>query len=309
MFMNRRGVGLIEVMVSVAIMSIIMVGATQMITSFNKNVQDARTLANKDQIAEVIAHYATTARALDASATAAGPNSPLRKCISGTGTGLCVHGAQSPFELRTPPLGLPPSIAGAATYYTRDGALCLPPIPPPAFVDGSEACPIRAQIWFRPRCYGNIACVPMVHAEYLTIDYMITRAVSTPLNPISGLAFRSSCTAGAPPDIRCPPAAANPSIVVAVPMFTNLPAGVVNRAPFWDSTSTLAPSTLEIIPGNGNVVINRTSGDLTGALNCNGLNNGAVRTHNGSLQICDGATSRWKFSAGRMESSLSLIHI
>ena len=35
MFMNKQGFGLIEVMVSVAIMSIIMVGATQMMTDFN----------------------------------------------------------------------------------------------------------------------------------------------------------------------------------------------------------------------------------------------------------------------------------
>lgn len=285
MLMNRRGFGLIEVMVSVAIMSIIMVGATQMITDFNKNVKEVRTMANRDQIVELIKHYASNYAAINASAPA---GSNLRRCIDGTGAGTCNSAAtMQPLELRD--TANTRTVAGAAVFYTRDGALC------PVAV-GSDQCPIQARAWFSPDCYPA-GCPPITqHGEYIIINYSITRVAG-----VTGLVFRGACTSDV---VGC--AAPDPVISVAVPMFTGLAPGVAGRVPHWTSTLGWTQSTLEVIPVTGNIMINRKTGAAVGADCGIGVtNSGTLRTNNGALQVCDGTSGLWKHAGGRMDSSVS----
>lgn len=301
MLMNRRGFGLIEVMVSVAIMSIIMVGATQMITDLNNNVKEVRTLSNRDHIAQLVRHYSANTEALRASAINSGPNSELTRCVLGTGTGTCTNlGAPREFTLRDTQNTI--SIAGRETglpqlYYSRDGTQCAPV--------GVE-CPIQSSTWYVPVCYPG-GCAPT--AAYINIYYRVRRAPAV----TSRLFFRTACTSH-PTFAPLTPAncaAGTPPISVSLPLFGTT-GGLANRVPFWDTTLSLAPSNIEVItatPG-GNIRINNIlpiDAANPATANCDPVNNnGALRTNNGALEICQGSSSTWRHVGGLMNSNTAV---
>lgn len=280
MLTNKKGFGLIEVMVSVAIMTIIGLGAATMITNMQKGVKDVRTLANRDYVGQMIKHFAGDPRAVAASILPAPIQTNFRRCVNGALGGMCPN-VQTGLRLYAPggtQIAGPP---GAPIRYTPEGAICLGP--------ASVQCPLEAIAWYTPFCPTTAACGATI-AVRLEINYMVRKSAG-----ISGLEYQSVCSNGAPGCVATAP----PAVGIVIPL--NNPTSVVlNRLAYWSSTTGMTESTARQDANTGNLFLNESA-----AAACNPSNAGGIRTRNGTLEVCDGPLSEWKNAGGEIDSSVS----
>lgn len=290
MKLNKHGFSLIEVMVTVGILSIIALGTMTMFTNMLKSQKDIRAISNRDFVVELVKHFAGSPAAIARSATEAG-NADLNRCLGVIG-GTCTHNTLINTFTLYDSAGTP--IAGPSTApirYTIEGARCAGP----ASVD----CPLEAIVWIVPVC-SPAACTP--NALRLDIHYMVRKAAS-----IAGLSYRFSCTlqpgSPAPPaGTTCPVSMSPPPpISIAIPL-NNPAANAVNRLGYWSSTTGLSPSNARQDSTTGNLFLNESATAV-----CDGANTGGLRTRVGALEVCDGALGLWKNAGGTVDSSVSNI--
>lgn len=290
MKLNKHGFSLIEVMITVGILSIIALGTATMFSNMLKSQKDIRAMSNRDYVVELVKHFAGSPAAIARSATEAG-NADLNRCLGvsgGTCTGNTLINTFTLYDSAGTPIAGPST---APIRYTIEGARC----PGPASVD----CPLEAIVWIVPVC-SPVACTP--NALRLDIHYMIRKAAG-----VAGLSYRFSCTlqpgSPAPPAGTTCPASMNPPppISIAIPL-NNPNANAVNRLGYWSSTTGLSPSTARQDSTTGNLFLNESL-----AAPCNALNAGGIRTRNGALEVCDGALGLWKNAGGAIDSSVSTV--
>ncbi|MCB0370039.1 MAG: prepilin-type N-terminal cleavage/methylation domain-containing protein [Bdellovibrionales bacterium] len=318
---NNKGMTLIEVLVGIALVSILFVAVAEMIGYFTKTTQTFRRSVVRDSIQQNVARFSNLPQQLRNSITITGPytitglassyadNDALRKCIQPGGAD-CTDNTWVGFTLLQGAPGSTMPQAGPSSTnpvrYTSEGGKCD---------TASPTCPIRVYVEFMAHCPGNppppAAAITCDAASNLDIKYTIDQDPGVNLNP----PIRTVTNAPGSPN-------AEPMLSVAIPLASQFNGAKVNSLSFWSSTTDLATSNIYQDTGTGNVEILPTSGTFTpgnartllavdGAIRpgsgageaCNNTIIGAIRVDNttDSLQLCTldsiGSYS-WKWIAG-----------
>jgi hypothetical protein len=190
---DSQGFGLVEVLVSVGIAGILMMGVTQMTTSTSLAIRGARTVASRDQLSTRISREAGNPVSLKASlnftSTAGfpgfpgnGPGSWLDKCANGSVPNGCLardashnpisYGFTLTDSFSTPIAG---PDATTAAVYDITGAICGNV----SVSSPTPNCPIIATASFTPNCANNQDSCD--RAVSIDVHYSLSQASNVPL--------------------------------------------------------------------------------------------------------------------------------
>ncbi len=148
---------LINLLVGLSLLSIILVGLSQFMTSFNRSLDTSRTTASRDQAFNEAMSLLQNSKAMKSSSQLS-TNTSLFACTDPAGTNDCDHGIQKEFVLNNLS-GI--SLAGTSSHpvrYSKDG------IPCPAGSAASEACPMEGIAQFKAFCPSNAAQCSQAHS-------------------------------------------------------------------------------------------------------------------------------------------------
>lgn len=189
--MKKAGFGLVEVLVALALLSVLSLGLARFATFSSK--QQSRTVTI-NKLEEVRAIFYTTLRNNDAwVSTINDPSNPGMACLknSTSCTGLPTA-ATAKFRANDPSgnpiLGYSP-LASASNGFTLNGTVCNTYVPPPGV--GNDNCPFRLDLTWNPVCPAVGPCTnPLV-----MVDGVFTYNPGSPAaGPDRQLAFNGATT-------------------------------------------------------------------------------------------------------------------
>lgn len=296
MILNKRGFGLIEVMVAAGIMSVIGLGAMQMLGTFQKGANDLRATQNRDYIAQIVRDLAGNPSALNISAGNQ-LGAPFARCVGKSGATANCSALASPAAIR---LYSPSNVlvadgtAAGPVVYAVDGSIC-------GTGAGvvTERCAFEVRAWYAPDCTNS--CVAGGVASSVKIFYEIKKSAAV----AKGLVYKTVCTFDSLTmrSPGCPAGAGVPSVGVITPLFYNS-SGTATKLAFWSNSDQLSGSNVAQ-DGTGNVFLNKGNGATSSCSNASHL--GSVRTNSatGALESCisNGGVYTWRWFAGSNASS------
>jgi len=219
---SERGFSLAEAMIAMGVMSVAMVGFSQLMSHQSKNAQALQTLSNIDKLENQLDRLANYPGTLIASRTKSAAGSVLSKCIrypapnlandcrptNDTGyfnipqvkdvknvpllnNGVPVSRTGYAFTMYDPTLKDPLPIAGPGVFYRMDATRC------PGVTSATDDCPLNVTAWMQPVCppiNGVASAGPCKAADAVSVGWEIRQMRES--KKLAGTQLRSADTKG-----------------------------------------------------------------------------------------------------------------
>ena len=179
---RNQGFSLIEVLISLGIVSAMMLALVELFTSSTKSIVTARATLSRDYLVSLVQMYLTSGAAMSNSLTLAA-NADLIQCVDGTPNANGCNSASTYSFTLLPPYGTTPVTGTTVSpaYYDASGAPCTPP---------SNLCILQATTTFTANCPGGTPTCTT--AQSLNITYQIGLVPGAQLNMWGRLANKST---------------------------------------------------------------------------------------------------------------------